>query len=194
MSAVDADWRPQQPRPTRPSPPEGLDPWVAALGLVAAWAVVLVASSLVVPSEATFRVALFVHLVALVVGFGSVLVLDVHGVLWLVRRRTLTDLVRLTDALTPLVWVGFFGLLVSGVFLEPNLAVPRTALKVVLVLVAGLNGLWAHQLSRRLATQQRTRGPDQVDQGLLARVMASGGISQTAWWGATLIGLLNTSS
>ena len=42
-------------------------------------------------------------------------------------------------------------------FLGPNLRLPRTDIKLVLVLVATLNGLWAHGLSHRLKAEHLQR-------------------------------------
>jgi hypothetical protein len=162
--------------------------------VIAAWgAVVAVASIIHVPWPVR-RGALFLHLAALVAGFGAVLVVDLHGVLWLIGRRRLGDLLHITSALHPVIWGGLVGLVASGLLLHPNVALPRTQIKLVLVLVATVNGLWAHQLSRQLAAQPRGSTASGIDQRLLAKVMGSGAISQAAWWGSTLIGFLATTS
>jgi hypothetical protein len=140
------------------------------------------------------RGALFLHLAALVAGFGSVLVADLHGVLWLIGRRRLGDLVQVTSALQGLIWPALVALVASGMLLGPNLLLPRTMIKLVLVLVAALNGMWAHGLSRQLGSHPAETTAHSVDQRLLLRVMASGMVSQAAWWGATLIGFLATTS
>jgi hypothetical protein len=137
---------------------------------------------------------LFLHLGALIAGFGAVLVVDLHGVLWLIGRRRLSDLMQITSALHPLIWGGLIVLVASGLLLHPNIVLPRTQIKLVLVLVATLNGMWAHRLSKRLEREPAQSTAAGVDQQLLVRVMAAGAISQTAWWGATLIGFLATTS
>jgi hypothetical protein len=78
--------------------------------------------------------------------------------------------------------------------LGPNLLLPRTMIKLVLVLIAALNGMWAHGLSRQLRDHPSDTTARSVDQRLLLKVMGSGAISQAAWWGATLIGFLATTS
>jgi hypothetical protein len=158
------------------------------------WLAVVAVASVNHPSWALHRGALFLHLGALVAGFGAVLIVDLHGVLWLVGRRRLGELVQMSTALQPLIWGGLLVLAVSGMFLEPNLRLPRTDIKLVLVLVATLNGLWAHGLSHRLKAHPADAGAGAVDQGLLLKVMAAGAISQAAWWGATVIGFLATTS
>jgi hypothetical protein len=140
------------------------------------------------------RAALFVHLASLVAGFGAVLVADVHGVLWLLGRRRLDQLVDVTHALHGMIWGGLVGLTVSGVFLNPSVALFRTHIKLVLVLVAGLNGLWVAKLARRLADHRDASHPRAVHPRLVMSVMVSGAISQLAWWGSTLVGFLSTTS
>jgi len=78
--------------------------------------------------------------------------------------------------------------------LHPNVSLPRTHIKLVLVLVATLNGVWAHHLSAKLRAQPPCSPAAAVDQRLLVKVMSAGAISQTAWWGATLIGFLATTA
>ncbi len=155
---------------------------------------VIAVASTVHPPWAVRRGALFLHLAALVAGFGAVLVVDLHGVLWLIGRRRLGDLLQVTSALQPLIWGGLVVLVASGLFLGPNLAVPRTKIKLVLVLAATLNGMWAHGLSRQLEAHAGDATAHRVDQRLLLKVMGAGAISQASWWGATLIGFLATTS
>jgi hypothetical protein len=162
--------------------------------VVAAWAMAIAVASVIDAPWPLRRGALFLHLGALVAGFGAVLVVDLHGVLWLIGRRRLGDLLTITDALQPLIWGGLAVLVASGVLLAPNLGLPRTDVKLVLVLVAALNGMWAHELSGRLRAHAAHVAAGAVDQGLLLKVLGAGAISQAAWWGATLIGFQATTS
>jgi hypothetical protein len=82
----------------------------------------------------------------------------------------------------------------SGLLLQPNLLLPCTKIKLVLVLVAALNGMWADHLPKRLRAHPADATAANVDQRLLLKVMGAGTISQTAWWGATLIGFRATTS
>lgn len=164
------------------------------LWVIGGWFLVVMVASLSQPPWPIRRGALFLHLAGLVAGFGAVLVADVHGVLWLVGRRRLTDLLRITSALQPLIWGGLTALVLSGLLLHPNISLPRTKIKLVLVLIAIINGMWAHELTKRLEAQPVDAGAAHVNQGLLLKVMCSAAISQGAWWGATLIGFLATTS
>src|SRR5947209_9068576 len=165
-------------------------PWL----IVGIWTAVIVIAATLHASWPVRRGALFLHLAALIAGFGGVLIVDLHGVLWLIGRRRLGELLQVTAVLHPVIWGGLIVLVGSGVLLGPNLLLPRTEIKLVLVLVAALNGMWAHHLSMRLKEHPPGATAGAVDQRLLVKVMSAGAISQAAWWGATLIGFLATTS
>jgi hypothetical protein len=162
--------------------------------VVTAWVLATAFASITEASWPIRRGALFLHLGALVAGFGAVLVVDLHGVLWLIGRRRLDDLLQISSALNPVIWGGLVVLVASGLLLHPNVMLLRTQVKLVLVLVATLNGMWAHHLSSELRAQPPGSAAGAVDQRLLVKVMGAGAISQGAWWGATLIGFLATTS
>jgi hypothetical protein len=58
-------------------------------------------STLVNPPQWLQLVALFVHLISLVVGFGSVLAVDWYGLLSLSRRVTIGDVLLTAERMTP---------------------------------------------------------------------------------------------
>ncbi|OAR26453.1 hypothetical protein A8W25_08150 [Streptomyces sp. ERV7] len=140
-------------------------------------------------ADATLHTAaLFVHLASLILGFGAVLAVDYYGALWLRGRKTLREVLDFTGPLHVPVWLGLGGLLFSGAFLHPDLGSPLTCLKLVLVLVLSLNGVQASALHRRLAAVDG--GP--VGPSLLIRSAVTAAVSQGAWWGAVVIGFLNS--
>jgi hypothetical protein len=135
------------------------------------------------PPAQVHDVALFVHLAALVVGFGGVLAVDWVALLFAAGRRRLSDLLETADTMLVPIWGGYAGLVASGLLLEPDLHSPITQVKLVLVVVIGLNGglaLWLH---------------NHLEHGAGRLPMMIGGlcatISQIGWWGATLVGFLN---
>ncbi|TJZ54057.1 hypothetical protein FCH28_12645 [Streptomyces piniterrae] len=134
--------------------------------------------------------ARFLHLVSLIVGLGSVLAVDWFAVLWMLGRRRLSDVLRTACALQVPIWLGLAGLVVTGLFLRPDLASPLTQLKLGLVLAITLNGLYAHWLGQRLdgCRDGRVPRPLRIQSGVAASV------SQVGWWGASLIGFLNSQS
>ncbi|MFE1770708.1 hypothetical protein [Streptomyces sp. NPDC059008] len=134
--------------------------------------------------------ARFVHLVALVVGLGSVLAVDWFALLWLLGRRRLADVLRTACTLQFPIWLGLAGLVVTGLFLHPDLASPLTRIKLGLVLAIILNGLHAHWLGQRLERYRNAEAPRR----LLVRSGVAAAVSQLGWWGASLIGFLNSQS
>ncbi|MFI9741738.1 hypothetical protein [Streptomyces sp. NPDC052494] len=125
---------------------------------------------------------------ALVVGLGSVLAVDWFAALWLVGRRRLSDIPDTARTLQVPIRLGLSGLVVTGLFLRPNLESPLTLAKLGLVLTVTVNGLFAHWLGQRLAPYRGTTPPRR----LLAQSGVATTVSQTGWWGATLIGFLNS--
>jgi hypothetical protein len=132
-------------------------------------------------------VALFLHLVSLVVGFGAVLAVDWVALLWAVRRRHFSDVLRAADNVHVPVWVGYAGLLVTGTLLNPDLGSRLTSLKIALVLVVGWNGALAMALHRGLVAAPS----GEVPRRLIVWAGLSATVSQVGWWGATVIGFLN---
>lgn len=135
------------------------------------------------------RIALFAHLISLVVGFGAVLVVDFCGLLWVLNRKSTRDVLTLTAVAQPLIWLGFLGLIISGLFLHPNLASPWTRLKLGAVVVTGLNGVYLHYL------RAQTKALGNVafaDTPIKYKLMSFAGISlsQLGWWTAIIIGFL----
>lgn len=168
--------------------PGGLPDWLplaaVAVAIVAAAPPCLWIAGHAHPSHTTHEIALFFHLGALVLGFGAVLVVDWVALLWTLGRRTTEEMLRAADNSLVPIWAGYSALVLSGLLLEPDLGSSMTRFKLALVLVIGLNGVVALWLHRALH-----RGPN-------LRLMVVGGccalLSQAGWWGAIVIGHLNT--
>jgi len=164
--------------------------------VTAAWLAVVIAAPRQQPGAVVHTVALFVHLGSVLVGFGAVLLVDWFGLLWLAGRRSLADVLRTAEGAHVPTWLGFAGLLASGVFLGPP-AGP----KMVAVLVVGLNGVYAGALLPRLSRHRESRGSgvgspaeptrSGAPTALLIRSVAATTISQMAWWTAVVAGFLN---
>ena len=160
-------------------------PWrqlLAAAALAALGATVVLTAERVHAGPVTHDVALFVHLASLVVGFGAVLSVDWVALLWISGRRELADVLHTAENVHVPIWTGYFGLVLSGVALDPDISSPVTALKLGLVLLIGWNGLVVGWLQ------------PQLHQGSPRALTLSGMsalISQLGWWGATVIGYVN---
>jgi transposase-like protein len=158
-------------------------------GLVAAiWV------STVVPADYALRpVAQSLHVLSLVVSFGAVLVIDWHGLLWLFGRRGLTESTRLAAGAGPLIWGGLAGLIATGALLHPNLHSPLTVTKLVLVLAVAWNGAAMSALRRRMAQLPAYVKPVDLPRRDWQLMMTATVVSQVGWWGAILIGFVNSS-
>ncbi|MFC8680638.1 hypothetical protein ACFT30_03880 [Microbacterium ureisolvens] len=167
---------------------------------VAYWSVILALlvslwiGTSVVPPEWLRTPALFGHLASVIVGLGAAVLLELSGLLWMLRRSTLDDLRRVERTVTGLAWLGIAGLFATGAFLQPDLSQPLTVIKMSAVLLAAMNGVAMTRLTDELA-----RLPAGVRFGALPRRLRiwcvwSALVSQAAWWTAVLIGMLNTAS
>jgi hypothetical protein len=142
-------------------------------------------STLVEPPQWLQMVALFIHLISLVIGFGSVLAVDWYGLLSLSRRVTVGDVLLTAERMTPLIWIGLTGLAGSGVLLKPDLSSWLVVVKLCCVLGVGIVGVLALSTSRLMERQMPT-----PSRSLIRRGMVLAGASQTFWWTAVFIGFL----
>ncbi|GAA4026095.1 hypothetical protein GCM10023063_03470 [Arthrobacter methylotrophus] len=138
--------------------------------------------------------ALIAHVLAMVVSFGAILLVDWHGFLWLIGRRGLAETIRLDGAATPLIWGGLAGMLASGVFLNANLSSTMTDVKLLAVLILTLNGIMLIPLMRRLAHLAPTASFRDLTLGQRFHMLACLAISQLCWWTAIVIGFINAAS
>lgn len=152
---------------------------LTALGAGALWTACHIA-----PDAVLHDAALFAHLACLVVGFGAVLTVDWVALLWLAHRCELRDVLRQAGHVHVPIWAGYAGLVVSGVMLEPDLTTPTTQAKIAMVLLIGWNGLLAMWLHARL-TEDSCRFH-------LGVSTLTASLSQIGWWGAMLIGFVNS--
>ena len=142
-------------------------------------------STLVNPPPWLQLVALFVHLISLVVGFGSVLAVDWYGLLSLSRRVTIGDVLLTAERMTPLIWIGLAGLTASGALLKPDLSSWLVVVKLCCVLGVGIVGVLALATSRLMERQMPTPA-----RSLTHRGMVLAGASQLFWWTAVVIGFV----
>ena len=178
--------------PGRPAGKPTLKLVLLGVACSAAWLTsVLVGGSLATGAE-IHRIALAAHILALVLSFGAILVLDLVGLLWLLGRRDVHDTRRLESAAQPLIWAGLAILLISGAMLHPDLSSPPTQVKLVSILILMLNGLVLTQAMKELHLLPPGTLFTGMAAGLRARLIAALCISQACWWTSVLVGLLNS--
>lgn len=157
-----------------------------------AWALAVVGAA-VFPSDdpQVARAALFIHLVSMAVGFGTVVMVDVYGLLWLFGYRSLSDVVALATAAHGVIAIGVGGLLASGIALRPDLHTPLARFKMLLVLVMMLNGVAAQRTLQRM---KKTLSPEvrgaSIPWAGFQRVLTAAMVSQSTWWGSIAIGFI----
>jgi transposase-like protein len=166
-------------------------PVSAYLAVTACWALAVSLSSLLHPPGMLQRAAVSAHVVSVVVGFGAVLLVDWHALLWLRGRRSLHDCIRVAAAARPIIWLGTAGLLISGALLQPDLTDPVIWAKLVAVLLILVNGVAVSGVAARLeAAKGAGITSDQPPPRVLRRMLAAGALSAAAWWAAIIIGLM----
>ncbi len=163
-----------------------------ALLCTAGWSASVLVGHFLDTAQEVHRIGLAVHILSLVVSFGTILVIDWIGLLWLLGKREIHEPGRLESAAKPLIWGGLAMLLASGAFINPDLGSVPTRVKLVCVLVIMLNGLAIAPLMHRLLAMPGTTRFGEVARGLRARLVLALSVSQACWWTAVLIGLLNS--
>jgi len=162
--------------------------WTVLLGMYAS----LFVGGSVVPQEWLHYSALFVHLGSVILGLGAAVTLEFHGLLWMTRRRSLEELRRTERAVSALAWLGIIGLLTSGALLQPSLGDPLTVVKMLAVLVVALNGVGMTRLTAELGRMPPRMRFSSLPRSMQLWCVWSAVLSQTGWWTAVLVGMLNT--
>lgn len=139
-----------------------------------------------------FYVLLFVHLISLCVGFGAVVVIDSFGLLWLLKIKniSLSLITKVANVTQMLIWLGFTGLVASGI---PMLVLKGhvdnlTKVKLFLVVMVGLNGIFLHFIKRMF---EKLQDENNIPKVMMFRMSLASTISQTGWWGAIVIGFVH---
>lgn len=139
-----------------------------------------------------FYIFLFIHIVSLITGFGSVIVIDTFGLLWLLKFKkvTLERVNSVAEITQRLIWLGWCGLVCSGIFLITikgyidNL----TKIKLFFVILVGLNGIFLHYIKKNSI---EFASANKLPSRMMFRVFLATFISQLGWWGAFSIGFVH---
>jgi len=137
-----------------------------------------------------FFILLFFHLSFLILGFGSVLVTDFYGLLWLWDRVRFKQIVKVSGVTEKMIWVGWSGLVLAGIpmIIMKGEVDNLMMIKIAFVAMVGINGIPLHLIQKKL---QEFTDDDTVPGIFLFRMMLSTTVSQVGWWGAVLIGFLH---
>jgi hypothetical protein len=173
-----------------PTPASRLRLAASAAAVTLLWAVVLVASQQFTIGHGFHHPVVALHLISLTVGFGAVLAVDVCALNGLLRRHdfTLADALKAAAVVDPLIWIGYVGLIVSGLLLHPDLSEPWMWVKLAAGFAAGINGLNANSVIKALGDLPRATRLSDLPRGFAVRAVGAATFSQAAWWTAILIG------
>lgn len=137
-----------------------------------------------------FFILLFAHLSFLILGFGSVMVTDLYGLLWIRDRVRFKQIIRVSSVTKNFIWIGWAGMVAAGIPLIimkgeiDNLMI----IKIAFVILIGLNGIPLHFIQKKL---QEYKDEDVVPGIFIFRLILSITVSQIGWWGAIVIGFLH---
>lgn len=137
-----------------------------------------------------FFILLFVHLSGLILGFGSVMVTDLYGLLWIRDRARFPEVVRVSGVTEKFIWTGWAVMVAAGIPLLVLKGVIDNLLIVKLFFVAliGINGIPLRMLQKKVRGYEE--GED-VPTLVLFRLALALFVSQLSWWSAMLIGFLH---
>ena len=99
-----------------------------------------------------FYIFLFLHLTFLIVGFGAVLVIDFLGIVWIRGKISKRIFAHVTRYTRKLIWLGWIGLVCSGVglIILKGYIDNLTKLKLFFVLMIGVNGVILGSIQKSL--------------------------------------------
>lgn len=154
------------------------------------WAAVLYGSTRIDLTGAALGAAVAVHLLGVILALGAIVLLDWYGLVWMAGLRRLRDCLRVAEAAHPIIWGGLTLLLLSGLFLAPDLSDPLSWVKQVMVLALLHNGVALKPLERRLMALPPNVTKDTMPRAMWNRMFGATLLSQVAWWGAFAIGVI----
>jgi hypothetical protein len=137
-----------------------------------------------------FFIFLFIHLSCLVLGFGSVLVTDLYGLLWIRDRVRFTQVISVSGVTEKFIWAGWIGMVAAGIpliILKGEIDNLMT-IKLFFVALIGINGILLHFLHKKVGIYKKG---DHVPNLFMFRLVLSLFVSQLSWWSALLIGFLH---
>jgi hypothetical protein len=135
----------------------------------------------------------FLHLIFLITAFGSIIVIDTFGLLYLLNKRTLKEVDAVARITQLLIWLGFFGLVFTGLLLTGGV-IPSTGIRSVKMLfvgMLGLNGIFLHTIRQSYQTYLNRKFIE-LPLSIRIRIFLASAISQIGWWGAIIIGFVSS--
>ena len=133
---------------------------------------------------------LFIHVISFIVGFGSVILVDTFGLLFLFKRIKLSLVNQVANVATKLIWLGLTGLIISGSVLiyHKGFIDELTWIKLFFVAMLACNGVFLGYLKK---STEKFSDTDTLPPIIMFRTGLASTISQLGWWGAIIIGFVH---
>lgn len=137
-----------------------------------------------------YHLFLFLHLVFLIIGFGSVMVIDTCGLLWLLKKVKLSFTMSVAKITQPLIWMGWSGMVLTGIPLLwiKDVVSSLSTLKIFFVILIGINGIYLHFIKKSF---EGISDSESIPKILYFRISFATFVSQLGWWSSIMIGFLN---
>ena len=138
-----------------------------------------------------YHVLAFIHLISMIIGFGAVVVVDTFGLLWVLKKIKLETVNQTANITQKLIWLGWLGLVISGTILVVRRGSVSniTWIKIFFVAMLGVNGIFLHLIKKNF---DKLKNMEHIPAIYKFRIALTSVISQVGWWGAIIIGFLNT--
>ncbi len=135
---------------------------------------------------------IIIHLAALCAAYGSVVIVDLIGLLWLGKQVERERMLAITAWAQPIIWAGIIVMMISGAMLGPDLSRPLTKVKMTLIILLAMNGLNLDALRKRtkeLTGQSFWDAPTSYKAWSVFSIV----LSQALWISIVVVAALNSS-
>ncbi|RYZ16955.1 MAG: hypothetical protein EOO70_03220 [Myxococcaceae bacterium] len=147
----------------------------------------LLASTVISLDGTARRIAVVLHSLSFVLGFGTVLAVMFCGLRVVLKQLNFLDAARTAVMVDPGIWLGFALMVITSAFLGPNLGSHWLQAKVALALLSCVNGVLALPSMKVLLSLPATGGLEVVPGPLRLQLLTQTTISQVSWW--TMVGI-----
>ncbi len=137
-----------------------------------------------------FYIFLFIHVISFIVGFGAVISIDFAGMMWMLKKIPLKMVSSIAEVTQKLIWIGWFGLVISGSVLiwHKGFIDELTWIKLFFVAMLGINGINLHYIKK---ATDALGDVNELPKTIMFRTGVASAISQLGWWGAISIGFVH---
>ena len=155
--------------------------------LLVAAALVLMSAAVLASTQITLhgrarQIAVTLHSLAFVLGFGAVLSVMFCGLRVTLGNLQFLEAAKTAVTIDPGIWLGFMLMVITGAFLRPDLSSPWMLTKLLLALISCVNGILALPSMQSLLTLPPQGGLEVVPTPLRLQLLVQTAISQASWW------------